>query len=462
MSVSITLLSYQNFTLQLPKEALLRFFPESLLAQTAQDYGDTFEMTNPLITPESLKLIQSLLLQGNLPAQSPPDVYSLLPAWHYLNLPPLNLMAEPYYALFRVLRPEINLLLIKPVLEDVEMYHELLKEAISNGAPVFAQYYIENAPENNDVRAYNDHFMVFASYLGQAEIVEIFLRRGFDPVTAKLNPYDRNIEHRDVDEWRIQEDNNQALHYACLYGHTSVVQVLLASAKITTVTQNALQRARNSDNFMTWYVVAMNPKTTAEALNAYAQTMAAELPELRVLLSRPEFDPTADRYRLFKNMVNSIESVIGDVETINEIDTDRIFPDTITRANVLYFDPRTNPNAALQAVFDKYLVLPSDLTLPWITDPRFEGHVMTAWWFRSMVWLWPLKVLTEFLRRFRSPTIDTDIVNAYNIGLEINNKYGSDRVNVVGLLNPIDQLAGHVRNNPEAVKAILEANRIQT
>ncbi len=461
MSVTLTLPSYQNFTLQLPKEALLKFFPESLLAQTAQDYGDTFEMTNPLITPEALRLIQSILLQENLPAQPPPDIYLMLPAVHYLNLPVLNLMAEPYYALFRALRPEINLLDIKPVLEDLMMYHQLLKEAISGSAPVLAQYYIENAPDNLKFQSENADIFAFAAYLGQTEIVSVLLRKGINPVTAQLDLNDRNVEYREAFKYRVNGVDNQALHYACLYGNTGVVQVLLASDKITTVTRQALDRARNSDNFITWYVVAINPKTTGEALNSYAQDMDASLIELRVLLSRPEFNPTAQNYIFFREKVEWIAVEVDSAPTVDAIDRIPIFPDILSSAKALYFDPRTEPNHALRALFEKYYVLPSYLTLPWITDARFDGSRMTYWWFGSMVWLWPLTVLIEFLRRFRTPYSNGEIISAYQYGLQANVKYGPERRNDVYSNHAIDGLARYSRNTPEAVHAILEANGIQ-
>src|SRR5437868_14093450 len=197
-------------TVSLLKEPLLTMFPESILAQTARDYGDTFEITNPLVTPSVLILIRTILEQGNLPLQPPPDIYTMLAALDYLNLPLLNLLVEPYYSLFRALRPEINLLQIKPVLEDPLMYRRLMREAIQNSAPLMTNYFIENGPEDETTANINAYMFVYAAYLGQAEIVAKLLRR-VDPITAKLDRIDRNDTKKRNNEQVIRDENNQAL-----------------------------------------------------------------------------------------------------------------------------------------------------------------------------------------------------------------------------------------------------------
>src|SRR5207237_2190988 len=181
-----------NQSFQLPKEALLAMFPESILAQTAREYGDAFDIENPLVIPSSLQLIQQILQMGELPQQPPADIYNQLAAFDYLNLPQLNLLADPFYSDFRQGRPEINLLQIQPILQNPVMYRNLLRDAILGGGSVLGRYFIQNAPPTPEIQKVNDSLFVYAASVVQEEIVGALLPK-VNPVTAKLNMDDTPV-----------------------------------------------------------------------------------------------------------------------------------------------------------------------------------------------------------------------------------------------------------------------------
>src|SRR5437868_4490234 len=260
--VTVNLLS-SGTSIVLPKEPLLAMFPESILAQAAQaPEGVSFDIANPLVTPESLSFIAEILQSGQLPVTPPPNITSMLAAFDYLNLPQLNLLTDAYYPIFRWSHPEINLLQIKPALQNKTRYLSLLRELIQAQAPVLGRYIIENAPDNSEIQRINAGLFVYAASLGQSEIVSDLLPR-VDPVAAEMDYNDarQDNDFHDYEERHIEKAKNQALLFAALYGQTEVIRVLLADMRIKD-TGDALSLARRAGSFPSWQLLVMDPRTS--------------------------------------------------------------------------------------------------------------------------------------------------------------------------------------------------------
>jgi hypothetical protein len=375
--VQVNLPLFQT-SIVLPKLELLELFPESILAQTAQEFGDTFEITNPVVTPQALTLIQQILLTRDLPMQPPGDVYSMLAAFDYLNMPQLNILTDPFYSLFRFGRPEINLLDIKPVLQDFEMYRNLLRDCIEGGGSTLAQYFIENAPVEAKIQSINESLFVYAAAQGQEEMSVLLPR--VNPVTAKSNHHDLVFEdHRDYMETRLSEETNQVLLYACLYGRASVLRVLLKDPRVQVI-DPALWLTNRAGSMEAFQVVALDPKTPASEINDMLDYLGISPIQVRILLSRPEANP---------NKLTEIWQSLVSFE-----------PDNVTVIGLLVRDPRTDINAMLKREFENYYNIPVITAMHIITNPKFDPLAQTDYFYASMVWVWPLEVLSTFLDRF--------------------------------------------------------------
>ncbi len=384
-------LSLFRTSIVLPKLALLELFPESILAQTAQDFGDTFEITNPVVTPEAMTLIQQILLTKELPIQPPGDVYSMLASFDYLNMPQLNVLTDPFYPLFRFGRPELNLLDIKPVLQNSEMYRNLLRECIEGGGPTLAQYFIENAPVEAKIQAINESLFVYAAAQGQEEIVSVLLPR-VNPVTAKLNYDDTPTQdYRQNIEGRLSKETNQGLLYACLYGRASVLRVLLKDPRVQVINP-ALWLTHRAGSLEAFQVLALDPKTPAREINDMLDYPGISPIQARLLLSRPEANPNL----------------------LTEIWPNLTSPDaeSITVMGLLLRDPRTDINAVL-AGFDSTFNLTIETAQTILANPKFNPQAQNDHWYNSMVWLWPLTILATFMERF--PEMTPRIIQAYNL-----------------------------------------------
>ncbi len=375
--------------IKLPKLALLKLFPESILAQTAQDFGDTFEITNPVVIPQSLILIQQILLTGDLPLQPPEDVYSMLAAFDYLNMPQLNVLIDPFYPLFRQTRPELNLLQIKAQLVNPDVYRALLLDTVSGPGPILTQYLVENAPVEAEIQAITESLFVQAASIGNAEVVDVLLK-WVNPVTAKLNGDDLNIQdYRAYAEEAILNGKNQALNYACLFGYVDTIRVLLQS-RLVVLDYTALSHAWQSGSTLAFQLIALDPRIPADAVNHMLSKSSLTPVEVRILLNSPKADPNLrDIYDYY-------------VASIDEHLRFRMNPpiNDIDKLNLLYWDPRTNLALMFERIFKTHVFLPSDLVLSWMTHPKFNPNILPKAWYQSMVWLWPLEVLAAFIQRF--------------------------------------------------------------
>src|SRR5579884_706100 len=103
--VTVILPTYQNYTLELPRERLLQMFPQSLLAE-ATEFAGPIEITNPLVTPEILQAVKTMLTEHRIPHLSSETTT----AANYLQIDPLILASEPQLPLFERVHPEVNLL----------------------------------------------------------------------------------------------------------------------------------------------------------------------------------------------------------------------------------------------------------------------------------------------------------------------------------------------------------------
>jgi hypothetical protein len=387
--------------IKLPKVALLELFPESILAQTAQEFGDTFEITNPIVTPQALVLIQQILLTGDLPLQPPEDVYSMLAAFDYLNMPQLNVLTDPFYPLFRQTRPQLNLLQIKSQLVNPDVYRALLLDTVAGPGPILTQYIVENAPVDAKIQDITESLFVHAASIGNAEVVEVLLQ-WVNPVTAELNGDDLNIQdYRAYAEEHILNEKNQALNYACLFGYVDTIRVLLQS-RLVVLDYTALARAWDSGSTLAFQLIALDPRIPAEAVNDMMHTSSLTPVQVRILLNSPKADPNLEDIYVYY------------VESIDDELRNRMNPpiDAIDKLNLLYWDPRTNLALMFERLFEKPIYLPSDLVLNWMTHPKFKPDILPKAWYQSMVYLWPLEVLAAFIQRFPETRLQIEAAQA--------------------------------------------------
>lgn len=422
--VQVNLPLFQTFIV-LPKTALLELFPESILAQTAREYGDVFEITNPVVTPEALTLIQQILVTTDLPLQPPPDIYAMLAAFNYLNMPQLNILTDPFYPLFRFGRPNINLLKIKPVLQDTEMYRNFLRDCIEGDGPILAQYFIENAPSEVKIQAINESLFVYAAAQGQDEIVAVLLPR-VNPVTAKLNHGDTSFsDYRDNMENRLSQETNQGLLYACLDGRANVLRVLLKDPRVQVINP-ALWLTNRAGSLDAFRLIALDPKTPASEINDMLDYPGISPIQAKLLLSRPE----------------------ADLNILTEIWQNLTFEDadSITVIGLLLQDPRTDINAMLAREFEEPYIIPTVTAMHIITNPKFDPLAQTDSFYESMVWLWPLEVLSAFLNKF--PQAMGKILQANTLQVQLEMSVDANR----------RQLSNITLNKIEDIDAILRAH----
>lgn len=375
--------------IKLPKAALLEFFPESILAQTAREYGETFEITNPIVTPQALALIQQILLTGDFPVLPPEDIYSMLAAFDYLNMPQLNVLTDPFYPLFRQTRPQLNLLQIKSQLINPDLYRALLLDTVAGSGAILTQYLVENAPKEAKIQAITESLFVHAASIGNAEVVDVLLK-WINPFTAKLNGDDLNVdEMRAYEEKDILNLNNQALNYACLFGYSDTIRVLLQS-RLVLLDYIALEYAWKSGSTLAFQLIALDPRIPGKAVNDMMNTSSLTPVQVRILLNSPKADP------------NREDIYDYDVERINDNLMERTNPpvDAVDKLNLLYWDLRTDVAFMFKRIFGDFVYLPSDLVLNWMTNPKFTPDILPTAWYQSMVWLWPLDVLSAFIQKF--------------------------------------------------------------
>ena len=105
-TVPVILSSFDNYTLELPRDALRQYFPNSLLTNAEEKEGPII-ISNPVVTPELLRSIQQVLQMGRIMYQPLPKT-DLTAAVDYLNMDTLALMQEPQLPLYQFVYPEKN------------------------------------------------------------------------------------------------------------------------------------------------------------------------------------------------------------------------------------------------------------------------------------------------------------------------------------------------------------------
>jgi hypothetical protein len=93
--ITIRLPAYSNVSVNLPRQTILDYFPQSLLAQALSEDPNAEEiiLENPIITPEDLHILADYL-QGQEPKHSNPHFAEVD---RYLNIPQLQVYADPLY-----------------------------------------------------------------------------------------------------------------------------------------------------------------------------------------------------------------------------------------------------------------------------------------------------------------------------------------------------------------------------
>ena len=262
-NVTLRLRAYGDTTVDLPRQALLETFPRSLLAQALVDdpTAEVIELVNPLVTPEVVDAIRTVLTTGWWPVPQP----DLGPVGDYLNIPELRLL-EPYLNVFRQYRPEIDFTNLEPVMANPKLFNQLIKETIEGDSPRIARYLLSQLPKRGlapSVQYDLPSLFVYAAYVGQPEIVTA-LRPFVDPVTAKIsNAYNVSYD-QDVDDYNdvsiYNAPSNQALLYALYHGHPEVVAQLLTGKPSRRLQGGFAPRvAYMSKNFETFRLAALSP-----------------------------------------------------------------------------------------------------------------------------------------------------------------------------------------------------------
>ena len=169
-TIPVRLLAYDNYTLELPRQALQELLPASLLGVALHDdpFAERIDIPNAVITPEILQLVLRFLQTGQWPVTGANEA-----AGNYLNIPELGLLG-PYLQIIKDLRPELDLVNIRTELQDAELYRELLREAVFADAPDFVKFLVTNAPRGVAYTDINDDMFALAAYLGRDNIVHLF------------------------------------------------------------------------------------------------------------------------------------------------------------------------------------------------------------------------------------------------------------------------------------------------
>lgn len=115
-------------------------FPESMIALALQDPdADYIELTNPCVTPNVLKYLDTLL-SSDSHSSLPPSEQDMTLASRYLLIPLLSILSDSNYVTFHKLHPHINILNI----DHLNMYYGvILQHGILNKFHLLAQYLLD-------------------------------------------------------------------------------------------------------------------------------------------------------------------------------------------------------------------------------------------------------------------------------------------------------------------------------
>lgn len=385
------------------KVELKRMFPESLLTNSA-DYGDTVDLTSTLVTPSLLQLLQQITQTGQIPALIPTDV-DYVSASHYLNIPLLIALSDPWFPTFRFLDPRINQVPIPTSLpsepkdqDNAHIYSKFLKLAISGNAPSIAWYLIQTVEPDQFTQEIEASTFVRAVYFGATGIVRIMLPR-VNPFTAKSNPNDSP----DFDIFKgikakiLRYHENQALKFALYGNHHDIVALLLADPRMH-ITGTQVYKLAYNRSLLNFQRLLLHPDTTNEKLRRIIVTVIQDLTSgpARMVYAHPNYNPNLDHYEAFSHLIDNM--FIPE----NRGAPDDLEQEVITDLQLIYWNPRTRPGDAFERAFVEPHPLPTALILSWISDPRLQPLDFPDGFLISALYWWSPMVLAALVQRFPS------------------------------------------------------------
>ena len=189
-------------------------------------------------------------------------------------------------------------------------------------------------------------------------------------------------------------NKNQALLYGLYHGHPGVVAQLLPGADLSDFPWNPLWLAYLSGNFELFQMAAMSPAITSKHVSNMVDTHGLSLPQLRILLERPDID--------FSKGEALTERIPHSTQEIDK-------PDTLLILDAFYRHPRMNPVEFFDAlVYDDdrgASQIPVDLMITWLADARLDPTEASDKFYEQLVWFWPPEVLQFFVQQFPSPAV---------------------------------------------------------
>jgi hypothetical protein len=382
---------------------LKRMFPESLLTNAA-DYGDAVEITSPLVTPSLLQLLKQITQTGQIPALIPVDV-DYVSASHYLNIPLLIALSDPWFPTFRFLDPRINQVPIPTSLpsepqdqDNANTYSEFLGLAISGNAPSIVWYLIQTVASDRFTQEIEASTFVRATYFGTTGIVQIMLPR-VNPVTARSSSLDSPdfTTFRGIKAKILRSQDNQALKFALYQNHNDMVALLLADPRMH-LTGTYVYRLAYNRSLLNFQRLLLHPDTTAERLSKIITTVIRDVTSepARMVYAHPNYNPNLDHYVAFGELIDNM-FMPGNRDAPD--DTDQV---VMTDLQLIYWNPRTQPGDAFERAFVEPHPLPTVLVLSWISDPRLQPLDFPDGFLMSALYWWSPTVLTALVQRFPS------------------------------------------------------------
>lgn len=380
-----------------PKDKLQTIFPESLLTQAAE-FDDSVELTSPLITPSLLQLLQTMVLTGRIPDILPSDI-DYVSASHYLDIPLLTALADPWFPTYRYLNPEINLL---P--NNLHPYARYLNSAIGGEAALITWYIMRSVKPDLQTQTIEAEAFVYAAWLGVASIVKIMLSR-VNPALAHAGELLKSQFQEHQPEYKVIEENkpNQALFFALYRNHSDVIALLLADPRTHLDLRFDYWRIYDRISTLNFQRLIQHPDITARILEKFRGLNSAS-DAARLLFQHPQYDPSMEWYSHLDDLIRRMDEKI---DTIANRDAYDLTAAEVINANIIYWHPKTDPTIMWDKLLynerhdiDSYYTLPTGLVEGWVFDPRLRLDELRPEFYFCLLWLWSPRILEKFIQTY--------------------------------------------------------------